>query len=546
MPNLPDGNMTVGLFSRQGDAGVVGMLRGLRRGFLGCALLNLLLLLLSYGALLRVHYSGDTYIVYALDDSLVNIRNGRPLGYLFAKGAYFLNLQRATVQPLMTVLFLVLISVCVAVLAAHVALCCEKEELCSPIALSLARLFLVDLAVLIVFVNGFFLDWMRFPECYVMIYGPALFFTFAALYLTVSVLSNRHRTGKSLAAKWLAIALCLLLSSWCYQVSLFLYLQLAIGIALAESTRRFEYAACTAVRSGIAVVLAGLLSSIGAKVIYLTFVSRGMIDPSLPVRTSVLSLEAIAENARFILENLRYVLIDGLGSNLPYLLPLALCASLFGALYSVISVNRNHLLRAVVSAFAIVAILALVFAVQLISANHDLSARTLLGAFGAISGLLLVSICGEKPESCKMFLTVDFVILLTVLVAGMIACRIGSRVELQINEQERWYSGVVESAIREYEDETGNVVTTIVRASDAAPSLRREPIDAPLFCDRTWSIATYWTTTYMINEYEGTSYVNREMSHEDKERLFGGANYDSFDPAVEMAFEGDKLYLLVY
>lgn len=50
----------------------------------------------------------------------------------------------------------------------------------------------------------------------------------------------------------------------------------------------------------------------------------------------------------------------------------------------------------------------------------------------------------------------------------------------------------------------------------------------------------------MINEYEGTAYANEEMSAEDKERLFGNVNYDSFDPVAEMAFEGDKLYLLVY
>lgn len=508
-------------------------------------LLNMGVLLLSYGTFLRVHYSGDTYAVYARDDSLVNIRNGRPLGFLFAKGAYLLNIQKAAVQPLMTVLFLLLISTCVAVVAGHLISGGDSSADCARA--SRFKVLLADLALLILFVNGFFLDWMRFPECYVMIYGPALFFVFCALYVTATILADeRARDARKKALRWLVVVICLLLSSWCYQVTLFIYLQLAIGVSLSESTRRFEHAARTAVCSAFAVLAAGLLSMIGAKAAYALFVARGMVDPSLPVRESALSLEMIAGNSLFVLENLSHVFVGGMDSNLPYLLLFTTAAPLAGALLLTVRSNGGQPLRMLLSLLAIAAMLSMMFAVQIISANHDMSARTLLGCFGAISGLLLMSICAKWPEPSKAAQVLSVAVITVVLIAGIVVCRIGTRVELQINEQERWYAEMVETAIRDYENETGCIVTTISRTSDSSPSMGRDPVNAPLFRDRAWSIATYWTTTNMINEYEGTAYANEEMSAEDKERLFGNVNYDSFDPVAEMAFEGDKLYLLVY
>ena len=121
-----------------------------------------------------------------------------------------------------------------------------------------------------------------------------------------------------------------------------------------------------------------------------------------------------------------------------------------------------------------------------------------------------------------------------------------TKAELTFNNQERIYSNMVQSEIDKYEQQSGNKVNKIVRTQDADPSRNLEAFDCGPFDYRVWNVAVSWTTTYMINIYENKDYKNEEMQAADKERLFGNANYDTFDPSKQMVFDGDTLYLLVY
>lgn len=507
-------------------------------------LANVAILLFSYGFFLHVHYSGDTYIVYSLDDSLVNIRNGRPLGFLLAKVAYSLGLQNASVQPLVTFFAFVLISGCVAALAFHIAQSFKLTSIWPNIG---GALVFVDLALLIIFVNGYFLDWMRFPERYIMIYGPAWSLGMIGLYLTVSLLTAGDGFSKSKSTiYWLAICFSLLLSSWCYQVILFFYLQITVALSLAVSTHCYKCAVRSVLTGVLVVLLVSLCSSFGAKGIYNLFIARDLIDPSLPVRSTVASLGAILDNLVFLVNNLWPILLNGQNTAVRYMPLFGIASSAICAAHVLVKARKGQPLKFVVDLAALVGIFLLAFSVQLLSASHDLSARTLVGFYVAISSYFLVFACVDGTEDNKRRIGFGYGVAVLILICGIGACRIGTSVELEINSQERMYADQVQASIEEHEKATGESVRTICRTADSNPSPRREELETSLFNDERWNIATYWTTTYMINQYEGTDYLNEEMSDTDKARLFGDVNYDSFEPDKQIVFEGDKLYLLVY
>lgn len=182
--------------------------------------INLVVLFLAYWRFcFNVHFSMDTYAVYDVDDAITNIRNGRVLGFVIGKLNYLLNLSNTNVQLAITALFLLVLAICAANLAyrfcafkasnkasrnknnkvqaqannfKHSAYANPKsvnsrKNLPSPqkaFPFSFSTGLVINLAIVLIFTNGFFLDWMRFVECYTMLYAPAIILLTAAVLLT--------------------------------------------------------------------------------------------------------------------------------------------------------------------------------------------------------------------------------------------------------------------------------------------------------------------------------------------------------------------------
>ncbi len=280
-----------------------------------------------------------------------------------------------------------------------------------------------------------------------------------------------------------------------------------------------------------------------AKATFTAFASLGILDATAQMRASVAGLNVLFENLSFVWNNAGAVLITGLG-NTPEYLPLA-CIAIPGActLLCVLTHPENRAGKFVFALVSTLAIIVLSFSPHYITAAHDLSARTLVGVFVA-SVALWIAFIGQTKKATSDAFTLAAISLS--LIAGIYTCNVGTKVELAINGQERTYSNEVQAAIDEYESSNKTEIRTIIRTSDAEPSPYLTKPNNGLFGNRTWYIATTWTTTYMINTYENTHYLNQEMSPDDKQRLFGSANYDSFDATKQLVFEGENLYLLVY
>ena len=517
--------------------------------------LNFIILLLSYWRFFKVHYSADTYVVYSHDESLVSIINSRPLGYVAGKLNYFFNLNQADAQWFVTLLFLLVISVCVAYLACSFCAISVRNEVskrieqkseewvnmklfCVNISSMLVIGAVIDLAVLVIFVNGFFLDWMRFPECYIQLYAPSIVLITLAFLFTFYKKADEKRH-----ARWIKVAIMLLLASWFYQAVLFIYLQLVLGALLICSTNEFRSAIKDAIVCLLVVVVVGVLSIVISKLVFKSFVHFGLLVPEVSLRKSVSSLTDIKENVLFVASNFKSLMLNGYGNAPKCLLPVSFLVASICLLFKLARAysKKVHIIVAMVY-MAVVFMLA--FSTQFITKDHDLSPRTLVGIYVALSVFLIVgiSIKGRKhPVNA-----ISAIVIGVVLFANLYICNVGTKAELALNGQERIYCDLVQGEIDEYESASGNEITKIIRATDAAPSKNMEDIGCEPFDSRNWNIGTTWSTTYMINFYEGRNYTNEEMTVTDKERLFGNVNYDSFDAGKQMVFEGDALYLLVY
>ncbi len=161
---------------------------------------NLCALVAAYWLFFNVHYSADTYITYALDDSLVHIRNSRPLGYLAAKAGYLLGLNSASTQPFVTGAFLLILALCTTYIANTISNYLAPEDR------SAAKAWAFDLAILLIFVNGFFLDWLRFPEVCLVLYGPTIVLLAFALRFTFTEKAKDRKPW----TRWTVVTLLLL------------------------------------------------------------------------------------------------------------------------------------------------------------------------------------------------------------------------------------------------------------------------------------------------------------------------------------------------
>lgn len=491
--------------------------------------INLLVLTLAYWRFFNVHYSADTYIVYYLDDAIVNIKSGRPLGFVASKLNYFLSLNTPEAQPFVTFLFLLTVAICTTFLTSAFI----KHSKQKPTAI---KMLICDLIVALVFVNGFFLDWMRFPETYTMLYAPALILLTIATFLT---LGNTKINKRS----WFGIAFALLLASWFYQTVLFMYLQFALA-NLIISHRDMKNSLKLTLKFLLMVAIVGIVSIVGSKIVFTAFVNSGLLASGATMRESVYSLHALLGNIEFIIANLGVILLTGNGNEPQYLLLFDFLVLLICLSFTVRTINKNNPKRLIFSIVCIIAILSLSFAPQLINSVPDLSPRVLVGIYVAFSSLaLLCFISSQTKIQVKSLMTVVIVV---TLFANIYTCNAGTKVELELNSQEHEYSDLVQAEIENYERESGNTVRTIARTCDSSTSKNLRPLTAGLFSDRSWSTPVYWTTTFMINTYENKRYEYEEMEEADKERLFGNVNYDSFDASKQLFFEGNKLYLLVY
>lgn len=579
--------------------------------------INFIILMLAYWRFFNVHYSADTYVVYYLDDSSVNIINSRPLGFLAAKLNYLFNINQPNAEFGVTLFFLLVLAICAALLAYKYCRLfeisaasenrkrrnsdTEKErklysknetkQLLHPETNIMQSNFFtcltINLAVILIFTNTYFIDWMRFVECYTMIYAPAIalmtlafLFTFKEKPITtkgksgINKISSTHKiqpnhpnpnnnpvslkpnlisSSCTLAAhistgNWIKAGIMLLLASWFYQQALFIYLQLVLGALLISSTYNFRGAIKNAIICVLVVLIVGILSIIVSKLVFLAAIHFGVLAPDAKMRESISSLGDIKNNILFILSNMKTLLRDGCGVTIKYFFPACFFVTGICLLAALISAYdkkpRVIVTRLIVAFIFIAAILVLIFSSHLIAKSNDISARTLVGVYAALSSLLIATLCIKGTK--KPVLAVCAAVILVALISNISLCNAGTKAELAINEQEHAYSDLVQQEIDEYERTTGNEITKIVRTSDAAPSKNMEDFGCEPFNTRSWNIAVYWTTVFMINIYENRTYEYEEMSAADKERLFGNVNYDAFDAEKQMIFEGNTLYLLVY
>ena len=536
--------------------------------------INFIILLLAYWRFFNVHYSVDTYTVYSGDDPLGHFTNSRPLGYLAAKLTQFLNLENPETQWIVTLLFLVVIAICAAHLACRYSalLTCgtaRNQNNVKPIRSinttnKLLTCTTINLSIILIFTNGFFLDWMRFVECYTVLYAPATALMSLAFLFTFPEKSTetnhspakqkmqvitRHSQKNTIFEKsnnfsrWAKTAAMLLLSSWFYQPVLFIYLQLALGAALITSTQNFRAAIKDALTCLLVVLIVGIISIAVSKLIFKSLVQFGVLNSNTAMRESVSSLQDVKENILFVASNFKSLMRNGCDNAPKYLLPICFFVSAICLAFSLASTYRKkaHLIVALI---CMVSIFALAFSTHYITKAHDFSPRTLVGVYAALSSLLIATLCIKGTK--KPVLAVCAAVILVALISNISLCNAGTKAELALNDQEHAYSDLVQQEIDEYERTTGDEITKIVRTSDAAPSKNMEDFGCEPFNTRSWNIAVYWTTVFMINIYENRTYEYKEMSAADKERLFGNVNYDAFDAEKQMVFEGNTLYLLVY
>ncbi len=486
---------------------------------------NVLIVFLTCGLMLNLHFSPDTHGMWNMTDNDVSshLRNGRFITALISKLLAAVGINVARSQSVLVLLFLLTAAALAALLACRAVQIIGREDV-----LALAG---TDAAMLLLFHNAFLAEWYIFGECMLMYAVSIACAVWSVLAYRRVASAKKAEILRHITASFLALTLSL----GTYQVSIGIYVGLLLLFVFIEKAD---------VRKKLLLAGGGLaLGALGcaANLFIVKLLTWTHLMPPTE-RGAALDLSTILSNIRALIAK-QPEIWHGYGIFPAYLLPVFfLCAAgLF--LYAAIRrrVPRSTVLLAVVFSLCIYAGS---FIPHLVAADFWVSHRTLVPLF-AVFSFWIIALFSVEPISLPERRIAASLALVFLLGNSLLMEDIFSN-HLAMDDLDTAYAEAINNYIADYSEKSGDKITHVALAWDEHATWSYDGIDYVSYDLNTRNILRSWSNVPLINYANHTDYQKADMDPDVWEEFFAGKDWDHFLPEEQIVFRNHTAYIAIY
>ncbi len=485
-------------------------------------LADILLVLLSYGLFLRMHFSVDSYRnIY--DPSIhqyVYTAAGRPVSAaIIAFLENLLHIHGVFSQPLYTLCLMGAVVLFVWRLSLMIL-----KELGQPSPL---QILVVQAAMLLSLVNVYFMDWFMYAECSNLM-AVAVLLTLCAVRCLL--LKNQI---------WATVCsfLFLILATNVYQVYFELYVVFALLLVLVR--HRF-----TLTRQAFFQCLRVLLLALAAIAVTLviTKILENFVD-AMDSRHATSSAKKIMENLKAIYHYQPTLWIDSYGL-LPRFSTLGVFLALVGCLgYTGLKENKQNLSRVLLTLLAFCLCYGVLFAPHIVAGGLWMPERTFLVFFSLFTLLAVAVVTLSKRVVIHKIVAVLIVCYLALNIWAVQNIAMDQFITMALDKE---YALHVNRAIQTYEEEQGITVANIAAVCDAEPTTYYSDYIRFYTHDTNKSAKSLdWCISYALNYYASHRFTITDMDPKVYQAYFEGQNWDAYAPE-QVVIQGDTAYVCTY
>lgn len=117
---------------------------------------------------------------------------------------------------------------------------------------------------------------------------------------------------------------------------------------------------------------------------------------------------------------------------------------------------------------------------------------------------------------------------------------------IALNKEDEQQIELIEDAIKDYENTTGNKVDELLYGYDRNRTYGYPNIQYTLYDTNVRALTIEWSTLDSINYYTGESYQGHKISDEEYNKIFGAEDFTEFNLNDQLKFDGNTAYLAVY
>lgn len=475
---------------------------------------SVLVLFLTYGMFLRMHYSLDSYASFYESNADMQLQSARYLHYLIGTLLLKWGINRVVYQALFTMVLIFSLSWVTA----------RLTELINSIINSEKRVVkgLIWLSIVIGVANVFLLEWFLYPE-------TTLFYSCAMVFAIEAVLAAVEKTG---LRRYILSLSFLLLSLFSYQAAMPVFMIYYLTVILVSN--HFE-ATKKAIRESLTGIGIGFTGSVILVLIQKMVAAGG--------REANLDIKNIINNVKVLLVYQKDIWKDQLGFWPKYVL---FFLSVLLLIIIMIQVKKHTNYKAFCFLLLILCInYAIVFAPHLITKELWLAERTVVGFWSFVSSLcLLVTFIVDKYQN-KIRFYVFVGLVLMVGINMVYIWKIGYN-HIKSNENDRDYIAAIQEAIEDYERDHGVEIRNIATCKDdnfeyVYPGIKYARYDTNVKC-----FCVDWGDVTALNYYTGRNYQKVEMDESIYHSFFEGRDWNSFNALEQIIFQGNTVYICFY
>ncbi len=482
--------------------------------------LNFAAIFLVYSALLQSHFSPDTFLEYAGEESryLWHISNGRFVYALFHRLLYVLGLRVTVHASAYTFLFMLVSAWCAAQIASSLCSASKAEDD--------RRFFLCDLATLVSMINFCILEWYLFPECMFM-------YTLALLGATHGALAFADRHS-SLLHKAVLSFVWLFVGINSYQAVLGWFGALVLMSVLAQTDFELNGRAFI---MGIAAMAVGGANAVLNQVIPRLAQMLGVIESS--DRAVFFSLQRLLFNAETLYNNQKDFLKNGW-----YMLPdyFLFGVLVLGVVLLFFAFDTRRIRRTLSVGVALGVGYLLTLVPHLLSEYIWITFRTLPAVFLILSLMIITAIlCGKE----RIHILSCALLTLTLLVCS-------HNVSVIITDHMTTvHTDLVEGRailheIEKHEQKTGMPIEEICFLRDA-DMLHYYPGVTTMWMDlNPRHLTVEWEREPFMETLSGRDFTFVTLTQQEADAIVQGRNWQSADYDEQISFEGNRVYVILY
>lgn len=486
---------------------------------------NVLIVFLTCGRMLDIHFSADTFDILSTFDNNVDVhlRDGRFITALLYKLLAVAGINVAKSQSLFVFLFMLTAAALAAYLACRILRTVEREDVFALLG--------TNAAMLLLFHNAFLAEWYIFGECMLM-YAVSI----ACAVWSVLAYRRLASAGGAEAVRHIAVSfLALTLSLGTYQVSVGIYVGLLLTFVFIEKAD---------IRKKLLLAAGGLSLGAFACVINLFIVKLLTWTHVMPPtdRGAATDISTVLGNIRSLIAK-QPEIWRGYGIFPAYILPVFFLAAAGLFLFFAIRrrIPRSTVLLAIVFSLCIYAGS---FIPHLVAADFWVSHRTLVPLFAVFSFWIVALFSSETQCLPEQRIAASLAVVF-LFGNGLLMKDIFSN-HLAMEELDTAYAKAIGNYIADHSGKTGDAISHIALAWDEEPTWSYDGIDYVSYDLNTRNVLRSWSNVPLINYANHTKYQKAEMDPDVWEEFFAGKNWDVFLPEEQIVFRNHTAYIAIY